>query len=183
MEVHLRVQTTKHTDDTEKDSVLSVCSVVKVPLGLFKPACTRIRGFVYNVAMQPLHFIDQPIEVIFDRPPALEKKPGCPNGFIWEGQTYRIIEQITEWHDYQRRGRMASNMRPVHAEAAAQHGSWGVGRDYFRVRVEGGQIFDLYYDRAPRPAAHRGSSGASDMGKDSKQRKGTWVLVGEMSEA
>jgi len=84
--------------------------------------------FVYNAGMQPLHFIDQSIEAIFDRPPALEKKPGCPNGFVWEGQTYRIVEQITEWHDYQRRGRMASNMRPVHAEAATQHGSWGVGR-------------------------------------------------------
>ena len=117
---------------------------------------------------QPLHFIDQAIEAIFDRPPALEKKPGCPNAFIWEGQTHRIVEPITEWHDYQRRGRMASNMQPVHLEAAKQHGSWGVGRHYFRVRVESGQIFDLYYDRAPR---------------GSKQRKGSWMLVGEMSEA
>jgi len=114
---------------------------------------------------KPLRFIDEPIEVIFDQPPPLEKKPPCPNGFIWQGATYRIVEPLAEWHDYRRRGRMASNMRPVHAEAASQHGSWGVGRFYFRVRVESGQIFELYYDRAP---------------KGSKQRKGAWFLQSEM---
>jgi hypothetical protein len=114
---------------------------------------------------KPLHFFDEPIEVIFDQPPALEKKPPCPDGFIWQSVTYRIVEPFAEWHDYRRKGRMASNMRPVHAEAATQKGSWGVGRFYFRVRVESGQIFELYYDRAP---------------KGSKQRKGAWFLHSEM---
>jgi len=117
--------------------------------------------------LKPLHFFDGPIEVIFDQPPALEKKPPCPNGFIWQSVTYRIDEPLAEWHDYRRKGRMASNMRPVHAEAASHKGSWGVGRFYFRVRVESGQIFELYYDRAP---------------KGSQQRKGAWVLVGELAE-
>jgi hypothetical protein len=118
--------------------------------------------------MQPLHFIDEPIEVIFDRPPAREKAPPCPNGFVWQGTTYRVVEMLEEWHDYARKGRMASNMRPVHAEAAAVKGSWGVGRFYFRVRVDSGQVFEVYYDRAP---------------KGSKQRKGAWFLRGEYARA
>ena len=39
-----------------------------------------------------LHFLDQPIEVNFDKPPVHEKSPHCPDGFVWEGQTYRVIE-------------------------------------------------------------------------------------------
>jgi hypothetical protein len=77
---------------------------------------------------------------------------------------------------------MATNMRPAHAEAAAGRGSWGVGRFYFRVRVEDGRLFELYYDRAPRPAARRGKKDATDTGKDSKQRKGAWFLQSELSE-
>src|SRR3990172_232488 len=49
----------------------------------------------------PLHYIDEPIEALFDKPPALEKKPGCPNGFVWRGETRRIIEMLSEWHDYE----------------------------------------------------------------------------------
>jgi hypothetical protein len=115
----------------------------------------------------PLHFIGDPIEAIFDQPPALEKKPPCPNGFIWQGQTYRIVEELEAWHDYARKGRMATNMRPAHAEAAAGRGSWGVGRFFYRVRVADGRSFELYYDRAP---------------KGSQQRKGAWFLQSELSE-
>ncbi|HBY95886.1 MAG TPA: hypothetical protein DEP84_18350, partial [Chloroflexi bacterium] len=64
---------------------------------------------------QPLRFIDEPVEVHFDRPPVLEKKPGCPDEFVWDGERYRIVEMLSEWHDYGRRGRMATNMRPDHA--------------------------------------------------------------------
>jgi hypothetical protein len=116
----------------------------------------------------PGRFIGEPIEAIFDRPPTLEKKPGCPNGFVWQGETYRVVELLSEWYDYTRRGRMARNMQPQHAAVAEQHGSWGVGRYYFRVRVEAGRIFELYYDRAP---------------KDSDRRKGAWFLVSELKEA
>jgi hypothetical protein len=116
---------------------------------------------------QPVRFIGEPIEAQFDRPPALEKKPGCPAAFTWGGVTYRVVEKLSEWHAYERKGRMASNMRPEHARMAGQRGSWGVGRDYFHVRTESGQVFELYYDRAP---------------KGSKQRKGQWILVAELAE-
>lgn len=117
---------------------------------------------------KPLRFISEPVEVQFDRPPALEKKPGCPQRFVWRGKTYHVVEELSAWHDYTRRGRMARNMKPAHAATASRRGSWGVGRDYYRVRTEGGRVFDLYYDRAPK--------GVDD-------RKGTWFLYREMSAA
>ena len=113
----------------------------------------------------PLHFIDEPISVDFDQPPAMEKTPTCPNGFNWQGRPYRVVEMLAEWSDFTRRGRMAGNMRPSHAAAASSRGSWGVGRFFFRVRADSGQVFDLYYDRAP---------------KGSDQRKGGWFLYREM---
>lgn len=118
--------------------------------------------------LKPLRFLGEPIQVHFEQPPTLEKKPGCPDTFIWRERSYQIVEKLMEWHDYRRRGRMAVNMRPEHAAHAAQRGSWGVGRDYFRVRVETGQIFDLYYDRAP---------------KDVDRRKGGWFIFRELEEA
>ena len=95
----------------------------------------------------------------------LEKKPGCPNRFVWRGDTYQILEILSEWHDYGRRGRMEHNMRADHALVAARRGSWGVGRDYYRVRTDTGQVFDIYYDRAPKTAS---------------DRKGAWFLYREM---
>jgi len=106
----------------------------------------------------PLRFIDEQIEVVFDAPPVFSKRPPCPDGFIWRGAPYRVAEMLGEWHDYRRRGAMAHNMRDAHLATAARRGSWGVGRACFRVRTAGGQIFDLYYDRAPRGAAQRGGA-------------------------
>ena len=129
----------------------------------------------------PLHFLDHPIEVIFDKPPALEKSPDCPNGFIWEDKTYRVMEMLASWNDFKRRVRMAQNMRPAHAAVASTRGSLNVGRFYFRVRValsgsstagqsevDTGQIFDIYYDRAM---------------KNVDQRKGQWFIYREMQSA
>lgn len=112
------------------------------------------------------HFLDQPIEVLFDEPPIREKTPDCPNGFIWEGKTYRVVELLSSWSDFARRGKMARNMRPAHAEVASSRGSLNVGRFFFRVRVDTGQIFDLYYDRAM---------------KDLDDRKGQWFVYRELS--
>jgi len=117
--------------------------------------------------MKPIRFIQEEVEVIFDSPPILEKKPGCPDGFIWRGETYQIIELLSEWHDYKRRGRMASNMRPTHAATAESKGSWGVGQDYYRVRTDRERVFDLFFDRAP---------------KDVSSRKGAWFLYKELAE-
>jgi hypothetical protein len=118
--------------------------------------------------LKPIRFVGEPIEVHFEQPPTLEKKPGCPDAFLWRERRYEIVEKLSEWHDYRRRGRMAVNMRPEHAATAARRGSWGVGRDFYRVRVDSDQIFDLYYDRAPR---------------DVDRRKGGWFLFRELGEA
>jgi hypothetical protein len=112
-------------------------------------------------------FFGEPIEAGFDRQPGLQKKPGCPDFFKWRGETVRVSAVLAEWHDYRRRGRMARNMQPAHAAAAERRGSWGVGRDFYRVRTAAGRIFDLYYDRAPQGAG-RG--------------KGRWVLFSELVE-
>jgi len=116
----------------------------------------------------PIHFLDRPIEPIFDKPPAREKTPDAPpNGFIWEGKTYRVIEMLSVWNDYKRRGRMARNMQPAHAAVASSRGSLNVGRFYFRVKVDTDQIFDLYYDRAM---------------KNVDDRKGQWFVYRELGE-
>lgn len=112
----------------------------------------------------PASFIDETIEVLHDTPPALEKQPSCPDGFVWRGQTFRVVKLLLERVEYARRGRMARNMAPAHAAAAARRGSWGVGRFHYRVEVEGGRVFDLYYDRAP---------------EDADDRKGHWILMDE----
>ena len=116
---------------------------------------------------KPIHFLDQPIEVIFDTPPAREKTPDCPNGFIWEDKTYRVLEMLSSWSDFKRRGKMARNMRPEHAAVAANRGSLNVGRFYFRIRVDTNQIFDIYYDRAM---------------KNVDDRKGQWFVYRELEE-
>ena len=78
------------------------------------------------------------------------------------------MEMLAEWHDYSRRGRMADNMTPAHAQAASQRGSRGVGRDYFTVQTLGGRVFTMYYDRAPRT---------------SSDHAGEWWLVSENAES
>lgn len=116
---------------------------------------------------QPIHFFDDPIQPVFDSPPAREKTPDCPNGFIWSDKTFRITEMLSSWSDFARRGKMAKNMRPAHAAVAAGRGSLNVGRFYFRVRVDSGRVFDLYYDRAM---------------KSLDDRKGQWFIYRELEE-
>ncbi len=113
------------------------------------------------------HPIFEAIEVFFDTQPLLEKAPPCPSGFEWRGERFDVIELLSEWRDYGRRGRMARNMRPEHARVAAGRGSWGVGRFHFVVRVKKGRIFEIYYDRSP---------GHAD------ERKGSWYLYAERVE-
>ena len=118
--------------------------------------------------MKPIKFIGQEIEVIFDKPPALSKRPGCPNGFIWKENTFRITELLSEWSDFTRRGRFAHNMKPHNQRKAARRGSIGVGRFYFQVRTEEGRIFELYYDRAP---------------KSIDNKLGSWSLFRELGDS
>jgi hypothetical protein len=118
------------------------------------------------MSLMPLRFIGEEISVEFDEPPLLEKKPECPDRFIWRGVTYHVGDLLNQWQDFERRGRMARNMSAAHLTTAQQRGSWGVGRFYFRVRTDADRIFDLYYDRAP---------------KDVDRRKGAWFLFRELS--
>ena len=118
--------------------------------------------------LNPIHFLDQSIEPIFDKPPAREKTPDCPKGFTWDGKTYRVIEMLSAWSDFTRRGKVARNMRPERAVVASSRGSLNVGRFYFRVKVDTRQIFDIYYDRAM---------------KNVDDRKGQWFVYREMGEA
>ena len=114
-----------------------------------------------------VRFIGEAVDVEFDEPPHLEKKPGCPNGIIWQGVTYRVVEELSQWHDYKRKGRFKLNMRAEHAASAERKGSWGVGRDYYRVRTGTGQVFELYFDRSPKSVMNR---------------KGQWFLLRELSK-
>lgn len=61
---------------------------------------------------------------------------------------------------------MAKNMRPTHSAVASHRGSLGVGRFYFQVRTDTGQVFEIYYDRAILSA---------------DDRKGHWFIYREMS--
>jgi hypothetical protein len=119
-------------------------------------------------AWRPIRFIDEEIEVEFDRPPALSKKPGAPDRFRWNSERFHTVRLVSTWFDYGRKGDMARNMAPAHLEAAQRRGSWGVGRFYFRVVTRDERAFDLYYDRAPR--------GAGD-------RTGQWILWRELAFA
>jgi len=114
----------------------------------------------------PLRFIDEPIAVIFNTPPVTEKSPPCPDGFTWAGKTFLVTEKLSEWFDYSRRGRSARNMQPAHAAVASRRGSLGVGRFYYRLRTDTGQVFDLYYDRTILSA---------------DDRKGHWFIYRELS--
>ncbi len=113
------------------------------------------------------HFVGAEIDAGFEQAPALAKITGCPDWFVWDGTTYRVVELLAEWHVFDRRGRMAVNMRPAHAAAASRRGSWGVGRAYYRVRTVDGRIFEIYYDRAP---------------KNNRDRLGAWFLFQELFE-
>jgi hypothetical protein len=115
---------------------------------------------------KPLHFIGEYIEIQFDKPPLLKKKPSCPDRFVWQGTVYEIHQILGEWQDFKRRGDMTHNMRPANTAKALKRGSWGVGRFYFRVLTGEKRIFELYYDRAP---------------KDAKDRSGSWILYRELS--
>lgn len=114
------------------------------------------------------HFIGEEIEVRFDIPPIRQKTPPCPDNFLWQGRTYHVAEKLSEWSDFSRRGKMARNMQPAHAAVAASRGSLGVGRFYFRVKVDSGQVFDLYYDREIRSL---------------EDKLGHWFLYRQINEA
>jgi hypothetical protein len=102
-------------------------------------------------------FYSEPITVEFEVEPLLEKKPGVPHTFVWRKQPYTIVSVEKEWHNYQRRS--TPEMKP------RKGGSWGVGRDYYQVKTDSGEVFVIYYDRQPR-----------------KSRKGGWILLKKITK-
>ncbi len=112
----------------------------------------------------PIHFIGEAVQPIFTKEPIRYKTPKCPDGFIWRGTQYTITEIYTQWVDFSRKGRMKKNMRETHRSRAEKKGSWGAGKFYFKVRVNTGQVFEIYYDRSPQGAS---------------KREGTWFLLQE----
>lgn len=110
------------------------------------------------------HFIDEEVTVTFHQPPLYEKAPPCPNAFNWQGQHWVITEFLSGWHSFERRGKFGSNMTAAHLRSAARRGSLNVGRYFFMVRCDMGQVFTLYYDRKA---------------KSITDRSGRWILLGE----
>ena len=108
-----------------------------------------------DVEWTPIRFVSEEIEVHFDSPPTFVKTPGPPDELVWRGDRFEVLEVLSSWYDFSRKGNMASNMQPHHLRTAALRGSWGVGRFYFRVRVSADRAFDIYYDRAPEDAGDR----------------------------
>jgi hypothetical protein len=112
-------------------------------------------------------FIDEEIQVGYQKEPLLQKVPVCPDFFKWNGERFTVKSLKSEWCDLARRGSQARNMRPAHLTRAEKLGSWGSGRFYFRVETTVGRIFALYYDRTPR----RGDGG-----------NGSWILLYELQD-
>lgn len=112
-------------------------------------------------------YISEPVSVHFAVQPTHSKTPPCPDSFTWQGQEFHIKTCLYEWKDFSRRGRMAQNMQPQHAQTASKQGSWGVGKFYFDVQTEEDRYFRLYYDRAP---------------KNAFDHRGVWILLAELGE-
>jgi hypothetical protein len=103
----------------------------------------------------PLRFIGEEIGVIFTETRLPLKKPIAPDHLCWKDETLAVVNVHSAWREYERKGRMARNMQTHNLRTAQQRGSWGVGRFYFRIEVEDGRVFDIYYDRAPDDAGDR----------------------------
>ena len=72
-------------------------------------------------------FIDEEIEVRF------AQEPGPPTSFLWQGKEYEIVEVERQYRrlDFKR------------AWWRRRH------RDYYRVRTDTGQVFEIYHHRGP----------------------------------
>ncbi len=103
-----------------------------------------------------VHFIEEPIEALYDQPQIRTKNPGCPDAIRWRSSEFRIVKILKQWSDFSRKGKIRKNMRDAHRDRAEITGSWGVGRIFFRIKVDSGQEFEIYYDRAPKNISDRG---------------------------
>ena len=67
-----------------------------------------------------VRFIGEKVTVEFDKAPTFSKKPHCPDQVIWRGETFAVAQLLTEWRNYDRRGRSAVNMRPANLAKASK---------------------------------------------------------------
>ncbi len=114
-------------------------------------------------------FVGEEITPLFAEEPELEKKTGVPSGFKWRGQDYGIRRLVKEWHDYDQGrggGGYDAGRPPFGQRNVLQRGSWGQGKDYYRVLLDDGRLVDIYYDRRPK----------------NRKEKGRWVLFRELGE-
>lgn len=86
-------------------------------------------------------FIGEPIAPSFDDT-VVVRRLSTLHGFTWNEQFFPIAEVLRNWREsspprWRRRGKRASLRWHVST----------LGRDYFRVRVADGRIFELFYDR------------------------------------
>lgn len=102
-------------------------------------------------------FIGEAIEPVFAAPPTLSKKAGPPVAFIWRAERHEVVRVVAEWHDYRGLDRDAPEGRPPYAARGKRLGSWGIGRDFYRVVTTGDRVFDIYYDRRPLSCTRTGS--------------------------
>ncbi len=105
----------------------------------------------------------EPITVEFEKEPLLEKKTGPPDRVVWRGKLYTIISVENEWHNYDKCGKTEKFYNQKRGNALkmkSRKGSWGVGKDYYKVKTDTGEVFVIYYDRQPK-----------------KVKKGQWILL------
>jgi hypothetical protein len=77
--------------------------------------------------MKNPRFIDEEVEVHF------VEKPGPPSSFVWQGREYKISEILS-----------------VRQQIDLKRAWWRRRhRDNYLVKVESGEIFELYFHRGP----------------------------------
>ena len=80
-----------------------------------------------------VEFFTEPITVEYDRPPPYPRRPSCPQRLRWRGQRLVVVRLLSEWR--QHTPRITSSLQRM-----------GVARVFFRVRIENGRVFDIYFD-------------------------------------
>ena len=78
------------------------------------------------------NFIAEEIEAIFNDDFHLEKNPPCPDAFIWRGDEIRIVELMSSWSDFSRKGSSLKNMREEHL--SKNQGVLGCGKILFQSK-------------------------------------------------
>jgi poly(3-hydroxybutyrate) depolymerase len=72
----------------------------------------------------------------------ITEQGGIPVAFDWNGKTYSVQSILKQWHDYDH-----SPLSPKRDWRSRRH------RNYFQVRTESGECFELYCDRGTKLGA------------------------------